>query len=92
MVVGEETSPLMRVAATADFGNGVSAVVDWNSNWQFINPDLTIYVSRYPQGEWIAIDAVTHPSDRGVGYAEVALYDETGRIGRSVQSLLFDRF
>lgn len=92
MVAGETTSPLMRAAAAADFGNGVSSVVDWNTGWVFINPDLTMYLSRYPEGEWVAIDAVTHPSDRGIGYAEVALYDEAGRIGRSVQSLLFDRF
>ncbi len=91
VVAGEETSPLMRVAAAADFGNGVSAVVDWNAGWMFINPDLTIYLSRYPTTEWVAIDAQTHPSDRGVGFAEAGLYDESGRIGRSVQSLLFDR-
>jgi hypothetical protein len=91
VVAGEAVSPLMRVAAAADFGNGVSAVVDWNAGWLFINPDLTIYLSRYPAGEWVAIDAVTFPSDRGVGFAEAALYDEHGRIGRSVQSLLFDR-
>lgn len=91
LVAGEETSPLMRVAAAADFGNGVSAVVDWNAGWMFINPDLTIYLSRYPVSEWVAIDAETHASDRGVGFAEAALYDENGRIGRSVQSLLFDR-
>jgi hypothetical protein len=90
-IAGEETTPLMRVAAAADFGNGVSAVVDWNSGWLFINPDLTIYLNRYPVGEWVALDAVTHPSDEGVGYAESALYDDGGRIGRSVQSLLFDR-
>jgi hypothetical protein len=91
LVAGEATSPVMRVAAAADFGNGVSAVVDWNSGWLFINPDLTIYLSRYPTTEWVAIDAGTHPSDRGVGFAEAALYDEAGRIGRSVQSLLFDQ-
>lgn len=91
LVAGEETSPLMRVAAAADFGNGVSAVVDWNSGWLFINPDLSIYLNRYPVGEWVAIDAVTYPSDRGVGFAESALYDDDGRIGRAVQSLLFDR-
>ena len=90
MVAGEETSPLMRVAAAADFGNGVSSVVDWNAGWMFINPDLTIYLSRYPRGEWVALEAVTHASDDGVGFAESALYDEDGRIGRSVQSLLFD--
>jgi len=90
IVAGEETSPLMRVAAAADFGNGVSSVVEWSSGWMFINPDLTIHLSREPVGEWVALDAVTYPSDRGVGFAESALYDEQGRIGRSVQSLLFD--
>jgi hypothetical protein len=80
----------MRVAAAADFGNGVSSVVDWNSGWMFINPDLTIYLSRYPTSDWVALDAVTYPSDRGVGFAESAIFDEEGRIGRSVQSLLFD--
>jgi hypothetical protein len=34
---------------------------------------------------------VTHPSDRGVGFAESALYDEAGRIGRAVQTLLFEQ-
>lgn len=90
IVAGEETSPLMRVAAAADFGNGISAVVDWNGGWMFINPDLTIHLSRYPNGEWVALEAVTHGADDGVGFAESALYDEGGRIGRSVQSLLFD--
>jgi hypothetical protein len=90
MVAGEETSPLMRVAAAADFGNGISAVVDWNGGWMFINPDLTIHLSRYPRGEWVALEAVTHASDDGIGFAESALSDEDGRIGRSVQSLLFD--
>ena len=80
----------MRVAAAADFGNGVSSVVDWNAGWVFINPDLTVYLHRLPVGEWVAVDAVTHASHRGLGYAEVALYDEEGRIGRSVQGLLFD--
>jgi hypothetical protein len=90
IVAGEENSPLMRVAAAADFGNGVSSVVSFDSGWMFINPDLTITLSRYPTGEWVALDAVTYPSDQGIGFAESALYDEQGRIGRSVQSLLFD--
>jgi hypothetical protein len=91
LVAGEEITQLMRAAAVADFGNGVSSVVDWNAGWVFINPDLTVYLHRYPEGEWIGVDAVTHASDRGVGYAEVALHDEAGHFGRSVQSLLFDR-
>jgi Acyl-CoA thioesterase C-terminal domain len=91
LVAGEDNSPLMRVAAAADFGNGVSAIVDWSSGWLFINPDLTIYLNRYPAGEWVALEAVTHPAERGVAFAESAIYDRDGRIGRSVQSLLMDR-
>ena len=90
VVAGEATSPLMRVAAAADFGNGISAVASFDEH-VFINPDLTIALHRHPVGEWIGVDAVTWPSDAGVGMAEAALYDTDGRIGRSVQTLLLDR-
>jgi hypothetical protein len=90
IVAGEETTPLMRVAAAADFGNGISGAASWDQ-YLFINPDLTIYVHRLPVGEWIGLDAVTWPTHEGVGVADAALYDERGRIGRSMQALLLDR-
>ncbi len=90
VVAGEETSPLMRVAAAADFGNGISGAVSWDE-YVFINPDLTIYLHRLPTTEWIGLDARTWPTYEGVGIADTALYDERGRIGRSVQALLLDR-
>ena len=90
VVAGEETSPLQRVAAAADFGNGISSVVDWDDGWLFINPDLTVHLHRYPVGEWVALAATTFAGGTGVGMAEAALFDTRGRIGRSVQSLLFD--
>jgi hypothetical protein len=45
VVDDEEPSPLQRVAAAADFGNGVSSVLDF-TRYLFINPDLTVYVAR----------------------------------------------
>jgi hypothetical protein len=90
VVAGEETTPLMRVAAAADFGNGISGAVTWDE-YLFINPDLTIYLHRLPAGEWVGLDARTWPTHDGVGVADAALYDERGRIGRSVQALLLDR-
>jgi hypothetical protein len=90
VVAGEETTPLMRVAAAADFGNGISGAVTWDE-YLFINPDLTIYLHRLPAGEWVGLDARTWPTHEGVGIADAALYDERGRIGRSVQALLLDR-
>lgn len=89
VVPGEEPSPAQRVAAAADFGNGVSWVLPGES-WLFINPDLTIHLARHAVGEWVGMRSVTLPAEGGVGLAESALYDSTGRIGRSVQSLLLD--
>jgi hypothetical protein len=90
IVAGEEPSQLQRVAAAADFGNGVSAALE-RGKYLFINPDLTISLHRLPVGEWVALDAVTAAEANGVGMAESALFDEQGRIGRSIQSLLVDR-
>jgi len=87
---GETPSPLERVAAVADFGNGVSWVLPFD-RWLFINPDLTIVLHRLPVGEWVCLDAVTLPGPTGVGLAESALHDERGRIGRAVQALLLER-
>jgi len=90
VVAGEAPTPLQRVAAAADFGNGVSWVLPF-TEYAFINPDLTIHLHRLPLGEWVCLDAVTLASSGGVGLAESALWDERGRIGRSVQSLLVER-
>jgi Thioesterase-like superfamily len=90
-VVGDEQpSGVQRAAAAADFGNGISWVLPFDS-WIFLNPDLTLHLARPPQGEWIALDALTVPSDRGMAMAESAVYDEAGRLGRAVQSLLLQR-
>jgi acyl-coenzyme A thioesterase PaaI-like protein len=90
VVPGQPPTPLQRVAAAADFGNGVSGIVDYQQVL-FINPDLTVYLHRLPDGEWVCLDAVTYGSGDGVGMAESTLYDSQGRLGRSLQSLLFDR-
>lgn len=90
IVGGEEPSPLQRVAAAADFGNGISASLERGA-YLFINPDLTIYLHRSPVGPWIGLDAQTASEPGGVGLAESVLHDERGRIGRSLQALLVDR-
>jgi hypothetical protein len=91
VVAGEPPSPLMRVAAAADFGNGVSWLVSPGDGWLSINPDLTIHLHREPAGEWVCLEAVTALGATGVGMAESRLWDEHGPIGRAVQSLLVER-
>jgi Thioesterase-like superfamily len=85
LLEGEEPSPLQRVLAAADSGNGVSAALDWRRHL-FINTDLSVHLLRPPVGEWVCLDAVTHVD--GLGLSDTALWDERGRIGRGVQTLL----
>jgi hypothetical protein len=91
LVAGEETPPVSRVAAAADFGNGVSWTLSRVDGYVFINPDLTLYLHAYPAGEWVCLDAVTYPQPHGVGLAESRLWGEQGALGRSLQSLLIER-
>lgn len=90
LVAGEETSPLCRAAAAADFANGISSILKV-ADWLFLNPELTLTLARPPEGEWICLQAVTHPSDLGSGFAESAIYDTRGRVGRGTQTLLLER-
>jgi hypothetical protein len=90
VVGGQPPSPLQRVMAAADFGNGASSVLDWGAH-VFINPDLTVHLEREAEGEWIGLDAETTIAADGTGQAVSTLYDERGRIGRAVQALFVDR-
>lgn len=88
VVADEPITALQRVAAAADFGNGVSAALPFG--WVFINPDLTVTLARLPVGEWVCLDSVTQLGPDGTGLAESELWDETGRLGRSIQTLLVE--
>lgn len=87
LVGGEEPSPLVRVVAAADSGNGVSATLDW-SRYLFINVDLSVHLARLPAGEWVGLDAITIPERDALGITDTALFDERGPLGRAAQTLL----
>lgn len=86
LVAGETISPLGRVLIAADSASGISSALDWRE-WLFVNPDLTIHLHRMPASEWICLEAVTYPEPHGVGMTAAVIWDETGPLGRSLQSL-----
>ena len=92
VVPDEVPTGWQRAAATADFANGISAVVPFDGRTLFINPDLTVHLWREPDGEWVGMESQTRTSGTGIGMSDTALWDRTGRIGRGAQSLLLDRF
>lgn len=91
VVPGEVPSGWQRAAAAADFANGISAVATFDGSALFINPDLTVHLWREPVGEWIGMESRTRTSTSGIGTSDSAMWDRSGRIGRSNQSLLLDR-
>jgi hypothetical protein len=89
VLAGIEITPLQRIVASADFGNGISRILDFATH-VFINADLTVSLSRVPDGEWIGFDMVTRLSPSGWGQAESLIFDGEGPVGRSTQSLLVE--
>jgi acyl-coenzyme A thioesterase PaaI-like protein len=89
VVAGEEPSPLQRVAAAADFGNGISAAVPHQTH-TFINPDITVTLVREAVGEAIGVAATTRVDAAGIGGTETVLWDAQGRVGAAVQTLLVE--
>lgn len=87
---GETPSPLVRVMAAADFGNGVSAVLPFEE-YLFINADLSISLNRPPVGEWIGLDSRTLLRPGGIAWAESVLHDERGPLGLATQALVVQR-
>lgn len=89
VVAGETPSQLSRVAAAADFANGLSWILPFES-WLFVNTELTIHLSREPEGEWIGLDARTSSSATGFGLSTATLHDLHGPFGVCAQSLFVE--
>ncbi len=87
LVEGEDNSPLTRVLAVADSGNGLSSELDL-TRWHYINPELTVHLHREAVGEWVCLDARTAVSAGGTGLATSVLSDDQGPLGVGAQSLL----
>ncbi len=86
LVEGEETVPAARAVAAADFGNGISHVLDFRTHL-FVNTDLSVTLLRDPVGDWVLLDARTRIDPAGIGWASSTLHDERGPIGFAQQTL-----
>ena len=90
VIHGEQTNRFAYMAALADFANGISALRPF-SEMIAINTDLAIYLSREPVGDWVALDSRTNSSGLGLGMTDSLVYDASGFVGTTNQSIFFDR-
>jgi hypothetical protein len=86
VVAGQAPSPLVRVAAQADFVSGMANGLDFTS-WVSINPDVNVNLEREAEGEWIGLEALTTIAADGIGHSRGALHDARGPVGHAASSL-----
>ncbi|MFA9432399.1 thioesterase family protein [Egicoccus sp. AB-alg2] len=86
---GVALTPTARVAAAADFGNGIGSPLEMGP-YLFVNPDLTVHLDRQPDGEWVGLAAASVAQSTGNGLTSSTIYDLGGRIGVAAQSLYVD--
>jgi len=89
LVAGEAMSGTQLAVLVADFSNGVSRLAD-GVDWVFMNPDISVHLTRPPLGEWIAVQAESVWHRGGRGMATSRLFDQRGQIGNATQTLFLD--
>ncbi len=68
----------------------MSNVVPFKTH-RYLDAELTSAVHRYPEGDWVSLDATTHARRDGHGTASGILSDRVGPIGQTIQSLVIDQ-
>ena len=87
LVAGADAAtPLEHLLVMADAASGISAAMDW-TRFSFANVDFSVVLQRPPAGEWLAMDARTHPGPDGAGLCVATLSDTGGAVGVSTQAL-----
>ncbi|MCP3973957.1 MAG: thioesterase family protein [bacterium] len=90
VIAGQEPTPFVRLATLADLANGNSQALDPEA-YLYVNPDITLYAHRLPEGEWVGMKSAAHQHRSGIGLADTRVFDETGPLGRINQAQLLDR-
>ncbi|MCU1344998.1 MAG: hypothetical protein JWL70_1264, partial [Acidimicrobiia bacterium] len=90
LIEGVVNTPLVRAMWAADISSAAGLTLDMRE-YTSINPDMTVHFWRMPTSERLGIRAVAKINAAGIGSSEAGLYDESGRFGLAVASLLLER-
>jgi hypothetical protein len=81
LVGGEAYTPFSRIATGIDYTSPTANASE--TGLDFINSDVTLYLSRLPVGEWIGYEVTDHQSAEGIATGHCVLHDTTGPVGFS---------
>lgn len=90
MVEGETNTSLLQAVQAADFASGVGQIVDMRE-WTFVNPEISLYFFRPPQGQWILIRSRTRVGVNGAGLTTATLSDSSGSFAEVMQAMTFEK-
>ncbi len=87
LIAGVPLTALQTVVALADAQSGMGVPLD-PTRFMFVNPDLSIFLTRDPVPGWVGFDITSTASAHGSGLAQSGLRDGRGRLGRAAQTLV----
>ncbi|OHV04161.1 thioesterase [Mycobacterium talmoniae] len=90
LVDTDDTTPLQRLAMVVDSANGIGAALD-PARFTFMNTDSVVHLHRLPVGVDFGVRARGSIGPDGIGVTTAELFDRTGFIGTSAQTLLIQR-
>jgi Thioesterase-like superfamily len=86
LVDDEPMSPFERAAF---LGDATSMVCNWGTaGVGYINCDVTVTLSRLPEGSEVGLRALDQVAAQGISVATATMYDRTGPLGTSVVNSL----
>jgi hypothetical protein len=86
LVEGERTSRFVRAAAVADVANPLT---NWGSEGlQFVNSDVTLLLSRLPEGTTLGMTARDRCEAGGISVGSSVMFDESGPFGLATVTAL----
>jgi hypothetical protein len=86
LIASEEPSPLVRLLTGVDSANGLSWEVDFTKH-MFAPVNLTVVITRMPEGDWIGLHAITALAGDGAGTTRARIFDRRGTVGQALQTL-----
>lgn len=89
LVEGETMSNLESVFTVLDVANGLGSTLR-PDRWTWMNTDTTIHLVAPPTSPWLGIDADLVTGRHGFGATFADLYDVSGYLGRSAQTVLLE--
>jgi hypothetical protein len=86
----EPTTALQRLTMVVDSANGVGSALD-PAQYMFMNTDTAVHLHRLPVGADFALRARGSIGPDGIGATTADVFDRTGFVGTSAQTLLVQK-